>query len=443
MIDTLNFAYLLLISIFFLSVLSFLSFNFDILQPNFIFLITMFFSNFLTILNIDEWGLYIGPNTFLIVFLGLLAFGIGSIYSHYVILNKGQNTIKQTDLSTEYMEIEFDFIKFALLSLVILSILIHNFFSLYELSLQVGNSGGIGNMINSLRFPLERGEIEFPRAVRLGSAVALSISTICMYWFINISFKYKHKLLKNKIKLASILLPIILTLPILILSTGRREIVHFIIAFTVMYAILYYRNYGDTQINRLKVIKILLGAFIVSVVAYLSLGVLTNKINSSSNIFRVISHYGGLSLPALEKALAEPVLENLYFGQNTLLGIYGNLNSLGFDLERGKAFLSFVEFSGMSAINTNVYTVFYRQILDYSILGMLILMFIWGMICTFSYGYLKKSKNILWLIVYVHFSFVPFFLFIDDQFMLILTSETIYFVIISWIVIKFLNFKIK
>lgn len=41
-----------------------------------------------------------------------------------------------------------------------------------------------------------------------------------------------------------------------------------------------------------------------------------------------------------------------------MMGIYGNLNSLGFHLEPGRPFLPFVEFQGTEHITTNVYTVF-------------------------------------------------------------------------------------
>lgn len=63
------------------------------------------------------------------------------------------------------------------------------------------------------------------------------------------------------------------------------------------------------------------------------------------------------------------------------MGIYNNLNSLGADLPKVKAFLPFVDFGG---INTNVYSIAGRYILDYGFVGMVLLMSILGIFILLS-----------------------------------------------------------
>ena len=122
------------------------------------------------------------------------------------------------------------------------------------------------------------------------------------------------------------------------------------------------------------------------------------------------------------------------------MSFYGNLNTLGFHLEKGKSFLPFVQFQGTDSITTNVYTVLYRLIADWSYPGMLLVMFIFGAFLTLWYNHLKYHTSSLSLVIYAHFAYVPFFLFIDDQFMTMLSTQTLYFAglcaILLWIAEK-------
>ena len=298
---------------------------------------------------------------------------------------------------------------------------------LYELSLQLGNQSGVINMIKTLRYPLERGEITFSRWVSYRNLVAMIFSISFLFIFINNLIIKKELFFRDLVNL----LPTIACIPFFIMSTGRRSIVHFVICGLVMAVILYQRKYGATHTTQKKIVKLIGFTGAASVVLYFVLGFLTGKVSiGGRSPLTIISHYGGLSVPALEQYVTSVHVENQYFLQNTMMGIYGNLNSIGFHLEPGRPFLPFVEFQGTEHITTNVYTVFYRLLADYSFPGLLIIMFLFGVILTYFYDDLKHNNSSCKLVIYSYYGYIPFFLFIDDQFMGIFTSRTVYFCIL-------------
>ena len=60
----------------------FVFFNFDFLQPVIIFFVSMLVSVLLGIINIERWGLYVGPLTTVIVVSGMSVFAIGAVFLH-------------------------------------------------------------------------------------------------------------------------------------------------------------------------------------------------------------------------------------------------------------------------------------------------------------------------------------------------------------------------
>lgn len=212
----------------------------------------------------------------------------------------------------------------------------------------------------------------------------------------------------------------------------------------VFSGILYQRKQCNTIKCRLKLLKFLSIAGLFSIISYFVLGHLTGKVVSAERShFTIISHYGGLSIPALNQYLSQVRVENQYIGQNILKGIYGNLNSLGFHLTPGRDFLPFVQFYGEEYINTNVYSVFYRQVTDLSVPGMLLAMIICGIIMTALYEILKRENRPILLSMYAQCGYIPFFLFIDDQFMGVIATSTLYCTLMMWLFFKCFTIKEK
>lgn len=433
----LNFLPILAVIILFATFDIFLYFNLDLLQPVVSFFSVMFFSVLLGVLNIQRWGLSVGPDTTLIVLGGMFSFAAGAIFIHYCFYDGRLYSTYRPHIIGNNMgvyQIPVWITVFA--SLFILQLAYFSATEMYAMSLTLGNHDGVLNMIKTLRYPLERGEIHFSRWINYRELISMVFATSFLYFFIN-NLIVRKKILKVDFIL---LLPVISEFPFFIMSTGRRSIVHFVICGLILAGILYQRKYGVTHYVRTKILKLLGVTALFSLVFYFVLGFFTGKVSiGGRSPLTIISHYGGLSIPALEQYVSAVHVENQYFLQNTMMGLYGNLNSIGFHLEEGQPFLPFVNFQGNEHINTNVYTVFYRLLADYSFPGLIIIMFLFGMLLTFTYDYLKHHDTPCILIIYSFFGYIPFFLFIDDQFMGIFRSRTIYFCIFLSVFVKALR----
>lgn len=404
----------------------------------------MTISLFLGVLNIERWNLFVGTETSLIVILGMWAFAAGAVFAHYCSLKKEATNIKKLNqIKLGVYDIPWHLI--SLCTIIIIVLAYFNFHELYDLSIQLGNHAGIRNMIKTLRYPLEREEIHFSREYSYRSMISMAVATSFLYVFINNLIASK----KVAAKYFSLLFPVFAVFPFFIMSTGRRSIVHFIICGIVLTGIIWQQKYGSMHKTRMKVLKLLGISGIIAIGIYFAMGFLTGKVQiGGRDPFTIISHYGGLSVPALEQYITTIHSENQYIAQNTMLGIYGNLNTLGHHLETGKGFLPFVSFKGTDYITTNVYTVFYRLLADYSMPGLLLIMFLFGMILTYSYDCLRYMHVPGMLVVYAYFAYIPFFLFIDDQFMRLFTTRTIYFatILLAFIYIlrkKYLQLDLK
>ncbi len=49
---------------------------------------------------------------------------------------------------------------------------------MYNMSVALGNHDGVMNMIKTIRFPLERGEIEFSRWMNYRNLISMTIATV-------------------------------------------------------------------------------------------------------------------------------------------------------------------------------------------------------------------------------------------------------------------------
>lgn len=427
-----NLVYLLFALLLLFTSLNFLLFNFDYLQPTVIFNSVMTVSLFFAVLNVKRWNLYVGEDTTVVVMMGMLAFSLGALFCYSVVFIVGSKHIVYNKIDDINVSASF----LIGLFLLMFGLLVFSINEMYNISLQVGNTGGYANMIRAVRYPLERGEISFSRWMNYRYSIAYSIACVSMFAFINNTLN-NAKFVFCELKY---MLLVIGFIPFSVLTTGRRDLIHFLLYSVVIFCVLYFKKHRYNFKNKVKGLVLISGTVASSILAFFLMGHLTGKVASGLRTpYIILSHYLGLSVPALDKFLNTTQPENVYIGQNTLIGIYGNLNSLGFNLEKGKSFLPFVEFDG---INTNVYTVMARQIADYGFLGMLLIMAITGILITWFYEYVKTCnvKPII-LITYGMFSYIPFFLFIDDQFMTVLSTSTIYKIIMAYVVLKFFTYN--
>ena len=422
-----NLIYLLLILMICIIISEIIIFDFDYLEPSVIFNSLMTISCFFGVLNVNQWNLTIGEDTVLVVLLGMLAFALGDIFCRYKLFS-----IKNFLLDNKITVIDFSVYYIVIGSLLVGLMCMFSFYELYSLSLDLGNTSGIANMIKTVRYPMERGEITFSRWQSYRLLIAQMLAYISLYAYIS------NWLVNKKIKIRYLILPL-LYIPFTIFTTGRIELLMLVIYLWFMSSFVYLKIncYSKKYSNKILFVAIILGA--VFVFLFLLYGNFTGKVVSQSRSpFIILSHYLGLSFPALNKFLEHGLVESSTIGAETLSGIVSKLNVLGMNIEKPPVFLNFVVFNG---IDTNVYSAFRRYINDYGLYGMFFVLFILGSLISYFYNYIKyKSHDTIFIILYSSYVWMLALSFHDEKFLTSgINTDIIYKIVILYIVGRLYN----
>lgn len=316
--------------------------------------------------------------------------------------------------------------------ILLYSIMIVMFFfafkEVYNLSIALGNNDGIYNMIKTVRYPLERQEISFSRWFFYIMYISQCISYVAFY-------VYAFNLLKNKNNITYLCLSM-LFIPFTILTTGRLDMLCYLLYCTTTLSILLLRKYNFSLVIKFKILYMCFACIAVFILLFFTYGNLTGKVISVNRTpLTILAHYGGLSYPALDLFLQNTRLEDNLIGGNTLLGVYSNLRFFDIELPKVNVFLEFVQFDG---IDTNVYSCFRRYIADYGIIGMGCILTTFGMLYSFAYDYVKYHINIFSTILYSSFVWCVIMSFHDEKFLMsIINTATVYKSLLIFIIIKY------
>lgn len=422
--------YILLLLLFSLFIGIFFYFDKDILAPPAIVVITFGFCTFLASLYSETWNLPMHVNTVCIILGNILMFCIGSILAKKIFFCKNF-PVRVNDLK----EIKIPNNVIVVLVLMLLFFIYLNYTELYFLSHLYNPSNEISVMLYTTIYHLQMGDIKFSKLYIIRLAIAQCISYIFIYVFMynKIFFKHCHYML---------ILPSIFYIGLILLTGGRQEFLYFIIFLLVSMILLYqYRQEFNTK-DMIKIYEMIFFCFGIFLILFIGTGMLSGKIHSTTSIIRVLSHYAGTNITALDVYINKMYIPaNEYIGEITLPRLYNNLNILGFNLPTGKEYIKvFVEFDG---ITTNVYTALRRYIQDYGYIGCMLIMFLLGTVYTSIYMYLKyRNKNFALILLYAAYCY-PIFLFCrEERFMTsIISGKTILIIFFMYILFNIIKEK--
>lgn len=203
----------------------------------------------------------------------------------------------------------------------------------------------------------------------------------------------------RKVLLLECVISIILYTPIVILSTGRWNLIVLLCAGLIMIYIVYIKKSGGTvSFDAGIYFKIL---FYVSCVCilFVSLSQFVGRLQNRTIFEDVVMHFGG-SIQNLDLFLENPIPESDIFGKETFYSLHRLLYQLGID----KSFYTIhLEFRSKDGINMgNVYTGIRECYYDFGFWGVVVLMSFLG--CFFGRMYRKvmsrESKridiNVIW-----------------------------------------------
>lgn len=398
----------------FLSLTLYILDDFDLLSPPVIATGIMAISSTLAFLASDVFNFQMTFKGMFLLLLGILSFVAASYFVKYKIQMLSIKKLADFSIKPKLL-LAFSGIMFVFL--------MFNFWEVYSLAEKFGHNSVFG-MISAVRPHIEQEDAAFSRWTyyRLYFAQGLAyVSTFALF----------YKLFYEKKLERPLLIPMALYAPFLLLSTGRMGLLVYAIYIAVVAGILYRLSRNDTIEARKYSSKLVIGAGVAFFFLFLIFGFFTGKVSLSEGArgpFLILAHYGGASIPAFGEIMKLPLITDGSIGSHTLVGAYRVLGKF-MELPDIMLFLPFVEFSGL---NTNVYTAFYRYILDFGALGMVMIMMIFGVGYTFFYMLASRGAlGIFGIIAYGAFSFPIFLFFQDERFFLDIFGTTAIYQIVS------------
>lgn len=434
-----NLLFLLFVLIVLLGIVYIIN-DFDYIVPSFFMIGSFFISAMISFLAIDRWQ-YIRFNTTIIVIIGLISFTIGDFCGSKIDINipkihiriAPSFAIKKTrDIWETSIVVSKKLI--IVISCFMIIIDYYYFRYIYDLSVLAGNTQGYSQMFEYARRAVIDVRYNIPMAFWLehGTIIVECLGFVFLYIFIyNIIISKKVVILN--------LIPCMLYIISLMISTARIDVINYVCAIIVFYSIISLKKDKKSIRLRPKVVLYAVLAIIVVLVSFRLLGYLTGKSNTRE-LWTDLSTYGGSSIPALDKYINSPKKENIFFGQESLNRFYAVLRILNLtDIRSYDTTLPFVHFP--DGTTTNIYTGFRRYIQDYGYVGMIIVLFFMGGFYGVLNKMVKKTKNIgIGLIIYAYIFYPVVMTFVDERFIISFTSlslpyHMIYFLIIYKVIV--------
>lgn len=374
---------LLLFTLILLSFILFTITDFDIIHPVVVLTGMMTFSVSLATLMSQYWHYTVSIDTALLILSGLLVFAASGLWTSYQLKREGNSR------SHFRLLMMSDPMFYA----CILTLCLMAIFSFKEINDLYNKLEGVQStlMLRTVRLALERGEISLSRWHIYRQLIATCIAYISAFILIN-NYLVMHVIHKKYFIL------IVLFFPFLILSTGRLEMLKFVVYCFFLMIIEYQQKNNYELQSKKNTIVYVVSTSIVFFVSFLLMGFFTGKVSfGGRSPILILAHYGGIQIPALSIWLESVRNENMLVGYMTMPGIYHILNTLGLKLPQLPGFLSFVRFYN---IDTNVYTFYRRLIEDFGFISMYLILAVLGLFYSSFYHYVKYREPGVPLMLY-------------------------------------------
>lgn len=358
--------------------------QFDIFSVSSIYISMFLLSLAIVVINYNYWNETISFKSALILSLGIILFVIGDLFSTiYFKMNYKKRKGSLNPLLTRNVTHE----KLLIYFFIFISLLVQVLYFSYIRELAI--ISGFGTSGRSLLFyarqSILNNSIYYPPGwlLKFGKSFVKGFAFIMIYL---VSYRYFFN--KKKIKLLYIV-PIFIYLIQSIFSTGRTELIYLFV-YTFLITVFHMKISKKWSVkSNIKTIVNGILLVVVFLVLFRFLGYLTGK-SDYLGLWDNISIYLGSSIIAFGIYIENGSLNNVYFGEETLGGIYSALNFIGLNFPR-----LYVPLESISWLNvrTNVYTSLRRYINDYGLFGLILIQFILGLGYGYNFNKFKYSRN--------------------------------------------------
>lgn len=346
------------------------------------------------------WDLPFHFNTAMVILGMTVLFVIGTWSASFVMPDREEEKL------SEKMEAVPLHWKLYLGCLVICGVIVClNFKEFLDISHKLTTTNSFGGMLLAVTDGQAHDKFRFSRAFTYGGLLVKGIAYIALVevWR-NIFAKNYRECLKWG--------SLVLFYPMTVIITGGRQAFMYIVIFAVVsFLLVWRRSNGRADGNAKKELRIIGIGMIAFFFFFIGLGLWNGKIANIGATLRVLAHYGGTNISALDVYLNQIFLyapENGYIGGCTLNLGYSILRKLGMDLPEYTGYIRF--FVDFGYVTTNVYTSFYRYLVDYGFIGCGIISFLIGYIYTLAYRAIYYFGMRDWMILVYASSVFPIFL---------------------------------
>lgn len=363
----------------------------DIISPSVLFAGSFFIGSFFLAWNTSAWDYYISTKTLFIILASVLIFHFGCCFGKIISIKR--NT--KTEENINYVSLANNNAFLIISLLVLLLALLIRMLDIRATGSFMGFTDGFLKGYRAYTL-----HTQYTTILKLLSPITNAIAYTSLYLLI--FYTTSKKKIKGSLPYVRLGLIILFYLTFTALSSSRVEIVYTILAVLLLFLFLNSTFWGR-RLGK-KQIRIVVGSFLVLILAFYLLGFLTGKSQNQESVFDNISMYISSSIPALDYYIESFTYSIEDLGNRTLFGIRNLLFYFGIDIGTASRNMSFVVLGNMKH-QTNVYTTIMPLLHDFGYLGGAIVLFIEGVVFQIVYKRMKirfRNGNYVSLIFYIY-----------------------------------------
>ena len=364
--------------------------NKKLLSPTLILFAGFTVSAFSILINRDFFGRDISLNTYLIIIVSLIAWGVGEILSKlaYTKINKPIFSFEP-----KYKILPSNRILFVS-CIIICGVAISEYYRFTNIGKLIGGDNFLLNYGLIRKYVVQEQNSGAQSSMFAATRTVVAMITLAKtltYFFIVLFFfnKFFHG-----VKKYIYLFPVLFYLPILFFSTSRSTFLElFSFVFLTMLLIKFQsKGWGKDSFKILRKMTIPL---LVLIIGFYSIGfVRSNGIGPliSIEMFNTLSKYFGSSIYGLDVLINSKIPQSRYLAEQTIPILYSILEKFGFAFEKLPLHSEFFDI-GNGADTSNIYTALRKPIIDFGILGMLCTRVCMGFIYGLIFRYYSNNLN--------------------------------------------------
>ena len=402
----------------------------NVVSPSF-FGVAMFLLSTVIYLLADEYFGYEIHSVTVVVIIGLLAcIFVGERFADA--LKISTNRINTSTPNTVNV-IMTPIVVCILVAFVMLLVSILHAIEAYEYSLTVGNiDGNVANMAKYIREAKSNGfeALDLPIHINQGIVISECFVWFCVYSICNNrnctgQFYFRY------------LWPIIAYIPNILVTDNRTTLIKMVAVCFIIIFIFTKQKYEWSKKGNVRIIMGGIMAIGLYLVIFRLLGYRTET-SLRNELWDNFTEYMSASIVGLDKYLMNGEEPNILFGEGTLKGVYNIVRQWGISIPEVDQFEPFYTYANGES---NAYTALKTYIHDYTMIGAVVAMFLWGTVINYSIKYIRKNGAGFIRMCFLGLMFYPVtMLSIADTTPSILSMTTVYtgfyLVIINAIFVK-------